>query len=184
VRWREVVSEVARRTGASDAETGRTLQAFVDVVYEAVVAGEEVRIPRLIQLGRRWREPRKLRSVKDSRRMALDGRFVPRLRSAGALRDGLAAITPQLLREPEHQAAWRLACALVGDLELYHADRLPQELADQGAPGEVEQACAQALGPAWQSARDTFDRSTPPGVQAARDYLVHVAHERWAGAPG
>ncbi len=178
--WRAFVDQVALRAGSSRAATRAVLAAFVDEVEDTLLFGEAVTVPGLGTITSHWEPERTLRSIKDGRKVAIDGRYRPTFRPAGRLRAAMRDRTPQLLKDPAHQRAWRLAETLVGDLALYHAAAAPKDLAEDTELSEVDTRCARALGPAWTRARRTLDEQTPPEVRAVRDHLALAARRRWA----
>ena len=136
-------------------------------------------LPGLGHLGSRWQEARTLRTVQEQRKIVLDGRFVPRFRASKGVRDALLGRTPQLWKDPAHQAAWRIAETLVGDLNLYHKDKAPtleqnQELA------AVQKTCEAAFGPLWSRVVSAYDSQVPAAVRATRPYLLLIARRRWS----
>lgn len=177
MNWKELVAETARRTGESQAETARVLDAFQAVIREQVVAGENVRIPELGTLASVWRKSRALRSIADMRKIVLDGRFTVTFRPAKGLRADVAERTPQRWRDPRHQAAWRLAETLLGDLALYHGSDKPETLPTQ--PQEALAMLQTSFGDAWSQARRAYEGKVDPGVRAECDHLVEAAIARW-----
>lgn len=174
---------VAGRTDLPESRVRDILHATVAVSLEALSAGEDVPLRGLGVLSSRWRDAATLRAVGDHRRMRVDGRFVPRFRAARRLRSTLAERTPQRWRDPAHQAAWRVAETLVGDLALYHQARAPR-LSPEAAAPDVDAACAAAFGPLWRKVRESYDSRVPAEVRAADDYLALAAKGRWASTPG
>lgn len=177
--WRDLVSRTGGRAGVPKSTAQAVLDAFLDEVQSSIVDGASVTLRGIGTLDRRWEEERSLRSIKDGRKMALDGRWRPVFRASGALREALREQTPQLMRDPAHQRAWRLAETLVADLNLYHAAAVPKDLDSLPDLGAVEARCAQALGGAWTRARRTWEEQTPAAVRTARDHLAVAARRRW-----
>ncbi len=180
MNWTDLVARVAERSGVSKAQARRVLGALVEESTERLCAGDSVVLKDLVVLGSRWREPTSVRSVADRRKLRLDGRWVPTARVSGRLREALAARTPQTWRDPEHQAAWRTAETLVGDLVLYHSDNAPARLDPRATPAEVEAACAASFGPLWGRVRATYQARVPEHVRAHTDHLALSARSRWA----
>lgn len=176
--WSTLLERVSERSGRPMDEVKEILEAFVEVSLEALSEGNDVPIRGLGTLGSRWLEPRSLRSVHDSRRLMLDGRWVSRFRASSRVRDALLSRTPQRWRDPRHQAAWRLAEALVGDLDLYHGDRAPK-LDEQTPLPMVASICAVAFGSVWERVVQTWNAQVPPGIRAEGQHLLRVAHDRW-----
>lgn len=180
LNWSDVVQRTAAASGVSKAQTERILEAFIDVAYGAIKSLGTVRIKRIGTLTAEWRGGRVLRSPKDKRRMFLDGRYQVQFRAAEAMKRGLAILSPQLWRDDEHQAAWRLAETLLSDLELYHAERVPKALLDSTPDEVVITQCEAAFGPHWRRVMTTWTSSVPERVRAARDHLAHCARVRWS----
>lgn len=178
--WKEMTKRVGERAGVSEAEARRVLGALVDEVEASLVRDEAVRIPRLGSLRGVWEAERQLRGIRDGRRIVLDGHWRPSFSPAASLRRTLRERTPQLLRDRDHQAAWRLAETLVGDLALYHERSVPKDVTPDLDPTLVETRCRSAFGPAWDHARETWQTKTPPAVRDARDYLAFAARRRWS----
>lgn len=86
--------------------------------------------------------------------------------------------SPQHWRDISHQAAWRLAEALIGDLELYHPTKVPRLDQDTPLP-MVAPICAVAFGPVWEHVLDTWNRSVSFEVRAEGSHLLRVAWRRW-----
>lgn len=178
MRWRDLIARTATRADVPKAVVQRVLNAFVEETLEALSQGEEVTLRGIGTLGSRWREMRSLRSIQSRRKMMLDGRYIPRFRAATRLRGVLAARTPQNWRSPQHQAAWRVAEALVSDLNLYHADRAPA-LAPDADCDAVDAACLTSFGPLWSRVVNTYERDVAADVRADTAYLQLAAQRRW-----
>jgi nucleoid DNA-binding protein len=175
--WAELTRKVSERAGESRAATTRVLEALLDEISTQVAEGATVSLPRVGRLSSTWREARTVRSVDDGRKLLVDGRFVARFRPATALRDLLASKTPQGWKDPAHQAAWRVAETLVGDLALYHGALAPADLPTDADPAEVERRCAAAFGSHWERATSVFAERAP-GITAP--LLGLSARRRWA----
>lgn len=174
----DMVSAIHDRTGIPRDQIKEVLDALTSMVVEALAQGEEVSLRGLGAFGARWQQPRSLRSVQDQRRLVLDGRWVPRFRPASALREALLQRSPQRWRDPRHQAAWRLAEALVGDLDLYQHARAPQLDEDTPLP-MVASICAVAFGATWERVIQTWNAQVPDEIRADGDHLLRVAQQRW-----
>lgn len=183
MNWGELVAAVAARTGMSHARTREVLSAAIEVAGEALGEGEAVSLRELGRLDCRWRAPTIVRSVSNGRRMRVDGRWVPDYRPSALLCERLEARTPQYWRIPEHQSAWRVAEALVGDLVLYSPDTVPPNLTHDDTDEQVHAQCAAAFGAGWMRVRQGYDTRVGTEVKAACDYLPIVARSRWAKAP-
>lgn len=177
--WKEINAAVATRSGSSEAGTRKILDAFVREVAERVARGERVAIPHLGVFSTSWEDERQVRGIQDGRKLAVDGHWRARFRVAEPLRRALRERTPQLLRSPEHQRAWRLAETLVGDLGIYHPEARPTALSRRAEAGETDRLCRAALGAAWDRARRTYDEQISPAIRADRDYLALAARRRW-----
>lgn len=176
---RQLIDALAASSGESKAAVSRVLSALGEVVHTSVAEGETVPIPSVGKIVTSWRGPRVLRQVKNGRKMRIGGRYVAQLRPSGKLKETAANRTDQSWRDPAHQKAWRLAETLIGDLALYHEDKIPQ-LADDQDLRSVEDACASALGDAWRRARTTYESDVPSPVRAAKDHLAQTAREHWS----
>lgn len=178
MNWNELVDAVAARTGQPKALVRAILNAATAEVGARVATGDEVRLKGLGTLTSRWQNARTLRAVHDARKIALDGRWVPRFRSSAALRGALLLRSPQRWRDPRHQAAWRLAEALIGDLELYHGRSVPRLDEDTPLP-MVAPICEVAFGPVWDRVLRTWNEKIPEDVRRDGQQLLRVAHLRW-----
>lgn len=178
--WSSFVDAVAERAGLPRAQVRRVLVAFVATATDTLARGEDVQVPGLGTFGSRWEGERTLRSIRDGRKLALDAHFRPVFRPAAALRDAMRTRTPQVMRDPAHQQAWRLAETLVGDLALYHGRLAPAGLPDDAAPSLVHARCASSFGDAWTRVCASWEAQTPESVRAARDHLAYAARRRWA----
>lgn len=179
MKMAELVRRLSERSGVGAADVRAVLRALPDVVVEALSEGEEVTLRGLCTIGSRWREARTVRSIRSRRRMVLDGRFVVRYNTAARVKRALAERTPQLWHDPEHQKAWRVAEALIGDLVLYHGARAPTALSPSATTDEVAQACAEAFGQVWSQVLENYSSRIPERVRSQRAYLALAAREQW-----
>ncbi|MCB9683342.1 MAG: HU family DNA-binding protein [Alphaproteobacteria bacterium] len=175
----ELVTHLATATGQSQSAVRDVLRELAATVGEQLASGETVQVSRLGSFTPRWSGEGVLRDVQTGRKRAYDGRWVPRFRASSTMKAAMASSTPSLLKDPEHQNAWRLAEALIGDLAVYHGGRAPRGLYDDAPAHHVDGVCADAFGPAWQQARTTFEETTPAHVREARDHLALSARARW-----
>ena len=180
MRWGDLVVKVSERSGVGPRQTRAVLAALIREVLAALKRGEEVSVPGIVKIDARWQEARTVRSVKDRRRVAIDGRYVPRLRAGTKVKRVLLSRTPQTWRDPAHQAAWQLAEALIGDLELYHGKRVPSDLTASMDSGEIEARCAEAFGTVWEMVRTTFDDAVAEPIRSQQPHLPTAARRRWA----
>lgn len=179
--WNELVQKTADRSGVSPSTVRAVCKSLVEVLTEEIQAGRTARLPGLGSFWSAWQPERTMRSVSDGHRLVLDGRHVARFRAATALKDALRELTPQPLADPEHQRAWRLAEALVGDLVLYNPNTRPA-LSGVTEPNAVHSACASTFGNGWEQARARFEREIPATVRVERDHLSMAAVRRFADA--
>lgn len=175
---RELIDALASETDETKAAVHRVLQALGRTIQDAVERGDSVPLPGVGRVTTAWRGPRVVRHIQTGRRTRIGGRHVPVFRPSSALKEGALSRTDQSWRTPDHQKAWRLAEALVGDLELYHGDATPT-LSDDD-PTAVRSACASALGEAWRKAEAAFENDVPASVRDQNDYLATIAFERWS----
>ena len=180
--WSELVRTVAERSGLPHEEVKAVLDALPPVVLEAVSQGESVALRGICTVRARWLRPRTLRSIANQRRLVMDGRWVPRLSASSGLRKALMDRTPQRWRDPRHQAAWRLAEALVGDLDLYHNESAPL-LYDHLPPKDIAERCARAFGAQWVRVLDTWSAQIPKEIREEADHLTREALRRWRAGP-
>jgi nucleoid DNA-binding protein len=180
LNWSDVVQRTASASGVSRAQTERILEAFIALADDTIKRLGTVRIKRIGTLSAEWRSSRVLRSPKDKRRMFLDGRFQVQFRAAEGMKKRLAQLSPQLWKDGEHQAAWRMAETLLSDLELYHAERVPKSLATQTPDEDVRAQCEAAFGPHWRRVIATWNGAVSERVRGERDYLAHCARMRWS----
>lgn len=183
MNWTELVERVAAKANVPRTQAHTVLTTFASEVSTTLCEGGEVRIQGVGTLARRWREPTTVRSVKDNRRLRIDGRFVPVFKPSDTLRARLVSSTPQTWRDPEQQAAWRLAETLIADLGLYHAAKAPKLGPDVPA-AEVDRLCGESFGPLWARVRATYNGRISEPVRETFDYLAQAAISRFgAEAP-
>lgn len=174
-----LIERVAERSGLSRADVRRVLRALEEVAAEAISQGDRLTLPGLGSLVVRELAPRTIRNVADMRKMMVGRRYAVRFRPAASLKQAVAGRSSQAWRQPEHQAAWRLAETLIADLELYHGHHVPR-LPAEAADGDVHQVCEGAFGPLWTRVLDSFQARVEPTVRAEQDYLAAAARHRWA----
>ena len=179
MNWSQLSAEVAARSGVPPKEAHAVLSALVEVTLEALAKGDDVVLRGLGTLSSRWQGMRTLRSVSGSRKLMLDGRFVPRFRAASRLRAALLTRSPQRWRDPEHQSAWRIAETLIGDLALYHGANSPGEISQDTPLDEVGAACRGAFGGAWMRVTGAWEVQVSPQVRDEKDYLLLAARRRF-----
>jgi len=179
VNQRQLIDALAAQSGESKATVARVLTALGEAVHEAIATGDEVSLPQIGKIITSWRGPRVLRQIQNGRKMRIGGRYVPQLRPSSRLKQTAADRTDQSWRDPDHQRAWRLAETLIGDLELYHQERLPSLDSEQG-PDAVHADCTKALGEAWRRARATYEQDIPAAVRDENDYLADAALDHWS----
>lgn len=178
--WTELVDAVAEQSGVPRESTRRVLAALGTVAARWLATERDVPLRGLGRLTARWVEGRVVRSVADQRKMFVGGRLAPRFKAASSLRQALAGDEAAAWRTPEHQAAWRLAETLIGDLDLYHPDQAPSDLAPGQAAADVESSCADSFGAAWATVAATFAERAPGADVASAHYLGVAARRRWA----
>lgn len=181
--WNELVRDVALRAGVSQVQARRVLDAFVDIAAERVVAELPFSIRRLGTLTAHRSAERTVRNISTGRKMLVGGALHVRFRAAASLKRELAERTDNSWRDPSHQAAWRLAETLIGDLALYAGDQtaLP-EIAPDADLGLVEEVCAATFGADWSRAVATYEAKVSEDVRSNHHYLGLVARRRWARA--
>lgn len=179
MKEKDLIAAVAARAGTSQAEVRRVLDAFRDLSLEAIRQGSSVPLHGLGVLTPKALEARTIRNVADMRRMRLGRRWTVRMRPSALLRAAARELEPELWRQPDHQAAWRLAETLVSDLDLYHGSRAPR-LPPEAGSELVHSACEGAFGPLWTRVQDSYTNRTPDEVRASHDYLADAARQRWA----
>ncbi|MED5370881.1 MAG: HU family DNA-binding protein [Myxococcota bacterium] len=177
MNWSELVAATAERAGLSQADARRALNAMRDTVIEQLAQGERVTLHNLGTFESRERKARVIRNIGDFRKMYLGPARRVVFRPAQALKRELQDPDPNW-KKPEHQAAWRLAEALVGDLDLYHADQAPKDVG--GSDTQVRSACSEAFGATWDSAVESYRTQVHPEVLSAQDYLASAARKRWS----
>ncbi|MDP2316945.1 MAG: HU family DNA-binding protein [Pseudomonadota bacterium] len=180
--WRAIAEQVSTRTETPYATTRAVLDVLLEEVAARLAFGEPVSLPGIGVLDGRWAPERVVRSVHDGRKVAIDARYQPTFRPSAHLREVLRSRSPQMLQDPAHQRAWRLAEAVIGDLALYHEQDAPRDLKGDTDLATVNARCARSLGDAWTRARRTHDDQTSPAVREARDHLALAARRRWADA--
>jgi len=179
MNWAELVGAVAERSGARQAEVRRCLDTLSEVMLEAVGDGDRVTLKNLGSFELMRAEGRVVRSVANGRKMWVGERFRLRYRPALAARTLASEKVSEDWRSPEHQAAWRLAQTLVGDLSLYHSARTPSDLSGDDEAAVIRARCEAALGSAWRQAARLFDESVKQSVTDGCDYLAMVACKSW-----
>lgn len=179
MNWSEMVDEVAARTGGSKREVRSVLDAFEQAALDALGRGEEVSLKGIGKLDVKEQSPRAIRRIDDQRKFYLGRRFKARLRAAAPLKRALETLTPGDWRDPAHQAAWRKAETLVGDLALYHGARAP-ELDPEQPRAELRTQLASAFGSVWDRVVRSYDSEVPVAVRDGSDLLVEAALRRWS----
>lgn len=180
MNWTELAQEVGKRTNLPATTVRGVLDAAVDVITEQLAAGQAVRLNRLGTLATRLTPARTVRSVANSRKLHIGERYLVRFRPTRHLREAANSSRPALWRQPEHQAAWRLAETLVADLALYHRTQEPRGIGGTLSDGEVRAACASAFGRPWGEAERSYIERVPEEVRAAHDHLADAARRRWS----
>lgn len=178
----ELIRALSERSGVSQADARRVMDALSEVTREALLADEAVPLKGVGTLRSQWRPSKAIRSIRDRRKVMLDGRYGVRFQASGALKAALAARTPQRWRDPAHQRAWREAETLLGDLELYHADDAPNGLDPALSDDALGAACEDAFGPMWDRVVMSFEARVDAAVREERDYLLLAARRRWCAA--
>lgn len=164
-----LVEDVARRTGLPARHVRLVLAAVGDAIAERLQNGDTVRVPGIGTWRARWSEPRTIRSVHDSRRVSLTGKWRPGFRAARALKQRLAGSGASTV---DTEIA-RVANALLDDLVLY-SDGVPRGINRYADPDEVHHACLAHFGPAWTDLVVSFRERLPdadpqPLIEAAKD---------------
>ncbi|MED5371817.1 MAG: HU family DNA-binding protein [Myxococcota bacterium] len=173
--FKELRERVAARTGLPQATVDKVVRALLAEIQEAIIDGKRIPLPGVGTLERSWRPERVVRSIQSARRMPVDARWSPRFRPAKALKEGLLALTTQYYGDPAHQAAWAVAETLVGDLELYHSDQIPADLAGLDLE-QVSARCERAFGESWTRAVESYRAK----AKVDRDHLSAAAQRAWA----
>lgn len=174
----ELIEEIASRTGLPKTQVREVFSALSQIVSEKAANGDAIHLRGVCSISATWQEPRALRSVQDQRRLTLDGRWVPRLRAANALKEATLSRSPQRWKDPRHQRAWRLAETLIGDLDLYHHAKAPTLNESTPLP-MVASICAVAFGSTWERVIQTWNSSVPFAVRTEGDHLLREALRRW-----
>lgn len=177
----ELIAVLAERAQLPKSSVQRVLQSLGDVANECTARGEDVHIARVGTLTCTWRRRTVIRDVREGRRMLLGARYAPAFRPAAELKRSASGRTSQLWQDPAHQAAWRLAETLLGDVDLYHASQAPGLRAEM-TPADIRQACASAFGPVWTRVVETYFAATPDAVRREHDYLADIARDLWTRA--
>jgi DNA-binding protein HU-beta len=175
MNWRDLLKEASHRSGVPLKDTRAVIEALVETVLDELSNGGSVSLRGLGTFSSSTVQGRTLRSVQSRRRMWMGAHHVPRFRSAKRLRAAVAASSDQSWKQPEHQTAWRLAETLIGDLDLYHSNQVPQ-LPSEADDRAVDLACADAFGATWQQARGRYEGRA---AEIPVDYLALAASRRW-----
>ncbi len=158
-------------------DTRRVLSALRSVIEESLTAGEPVVLHGLGTLRLRRLAPRTIRNIQDFRKMYLGERLTVSFRPSAGLRRRVSESLPQHWKDPGHQAAWRLSEALLGDLELYHAEKVPSGLS--GDDDAVRSRCKEAFGKLWPHVLEIYERDVPETVRRQHDHIANTARTRW-----
>ncbi|TNE91194.1 MAG: HU family DNA-binding protein [Deltaproteobacteria bacterium] len=175
MNWTELLREVSERTSMSAKDTRAVIEAMVETILEELVEGNQVNVRGLGTFSTRTVSGRTMRSVRSRRKMWVGAHDVPRFKSAKRLRAAVASRSEKEWKDPAHQAAWRLAETLVGDLELYHSGETPQLPANVQTQ-QVHEICADAFGEPWRSAEQRYQQRSG---DTTVDYLALAAQRRW-----
>ncbi|MEZ4316259.1 MAG: HU family DNA-binding protein [Myxococcota bacterium] len=180
--WSELIDTVSTESGVPRETTRKVLVSFIRVATRWLGESRDVQLRGFGTFTSRMASSRVVRSVSDQRKMYVGARLVARFKTAAGLRQALASSGDDGWRTPEHQAAWRLAETLIGDLDLYHGNDAPEDLEGSlGAP-QVEAACAKAFGAAWRQVESSYAERVPRGVIDETHYLGIAARRRWSRA--
>ena len=183
MKWTELIDVVAERSGVPKSKARDVLTALVEVTGERLAAKEEVSLRGIGVFSTRWSKGRTLRSVESGRRMWVGGRFVPRFRPSKALKAHLTEETDQSWRDPEHQQAWRLAETLIGDLDLYHNNRIPKDLTPDLSLEQIVETCSTQIGSPWTTATQAYEERVPQHVRSSQNFLALAARRHWVVQP-
>jgi len=183
MKYAQLVAAVAEQSDVSQRDVRRVLKALSGVTLSALADGEEVPLRGICTIGSRWRAARPVRDLRTRRRIMLDGRFVVRFRTSQKVKDALSGRTPQLWRDPAHQAAWRAAETLIGDLDLYHGADAPTSLTSASSSDEVARVCMDAFGPMWVQVVQSYEQRVSEEIRSVRNYLTLAAAELWGDQP-
>ena len=177
MNWNQLIHATAEGSGLSVSDARKALEAMRSAVTQELSQGGRVVIFGLGSLSTRQRSARSIRNVRDFRKMYIGERTSVVFKPASALKRAVAG-GEAVWKRPEHQAAWRMAEALVGDLALYHGDRAPSGLAEQ-ADEAARSRCGEAFGELWQRVLESYAAEVPETVRQEHDYLAGAARGRW-----
>lgn len=173
-----LLQQLSTRTNLPKTQIARVLSALKDVVREELEEGKPASIPGLVHLDAYWRKPSVVRAPA-GKKMLVDGRFVVRVRASSPLLRAVEGRSEQLAKNPEHQAAWRLAETLLGDLVLYFPDRAPRDLPAKISDEDLLAHARAAYGGSWERLVETYNARVPESVRESRNYLALVAQRLW-----
>lgn len=179
MKWSDFVTRVAERSGVSRTVAQNVLSNMVEELSERLQDGDTVNLRGIGTLSRKWTRGRTLRSITNGRKIWVGGRHAVKFSVSRSLKRLLEETGDQSWRSPEHQAAWRLAETLVGDLELYAPARVPKGIRSDMDFEEVQSLCAASLGDDWHRAWRTWQQKVAPEVVHAA-HLARAARRRWA----
>lgn len=176
MNWTDLVKAVSERSGVPAAQTRKVLGSLSVEIREKLQADESVSVRGLGTWSRAFRKGRVVRSVSSRRKMWIGGRYRVRFRPTRSLQEAIDQEDASW-RSDEEQKAWRLAETLLDDLELYHSDSVPEDLDGDADAVEIEAACREAFGAAWEQAEHTWNERH--GNEVKTRYLGLVAQRRW-----
>lgn len=177
MNWTDLVKAISERSGVPRTQVRAVLKALAEETREQLQSGENVSVRGLGTWSRAFRKGRVVRSVSNRRKMWIGGRHRVRFRPTRSLQEAIDQ-GDAAWRSEDEQKAWRLAETLLDDLELYHADQVPDSLDAAADASTVEDACRKAFGAAWEQAEHTWDSRF--GDRVKTRYLGLVAQRRWA----
>ncbi len=180
MKWRELIDEVADRTGYARNDVLLTLRAMCKISQEAMSDGEEVVLRGVGTLFGTWRGPRTMRSVSTGDQVYLDGRYIAQFKPARPLKAMLIERSPQTWQDPDHQAAWQQAETLIDDMVDSNGKGALKLECGPTETDTILAACRDTFGDRWSKIEATYSATVPDEIRQERNYLAVAAHRRWA----
>ena len=180
MKWRELIEQVAERTGQPRAAVLKTLRAMAVLTQDVMAAGDEVVIRGVGTMFTTWRGPRTMRSVSTGEQVFLDGRYIAQFKPARPLKARLIERSPQKWQDEAHQAAWQRAETLITHILNGNGKHSPQLECEQNDTDEILAKCRETFGERWHKIEAAYSEEVPDEIRNERNYLAVAAHRRWS----
>ncbi len=176
---KDLIAALAEKAELPKTTVAGLLAHLDELLTEALVAGESVRLLGLGTLTQQERAPRTYRDPNTSQKKLLGSYITVRFRPSSGLKQRINGDREANWRDPRHQHARRTAATLIADLALYNPSAVPT-LSSDADDAAVRETCARAFGDDWARSEETLAEKVDADVLAAFDYLAFCARSEWA----